>query len=158
MTYLPLLTIPILFLLFVLLTSKMKKGAWFRPCAICASVSLTWLLLLIFFWGQVIDNPTPVAVLMGMSVTGLMYKLVEAYQKRHLRHLWAARLIIILGGFTTVVFLLSGNLGPALLSGILTLLLLAIVSFLLQGTTHADAVEAAGGDRKAITKKLDNCC
>lgn len=156
MTYLPLLTIPILFLLFVLFTSKMKNGAWFRPCAICASVSLTWLFLLIFSWDQVLDNPAPVAVLMGMSVTGLMYKLVEAYQKRHLRYLWAARLIIILGGFATVVSLLGGNLGSMLLSGIATLLLLAIVSFLLQGTTHAQAALSSGHTN--ISKKLDNCC
>ncbi|MCR4314288.1 MAG: hypothetical protein NUV84_03515, partial [Candidatus Uhrbacteria bacterium] len=61
MTYLPLLTIPLLFLIFVLFTSKMKKGVWFRPCAICASVSLTWLFLLIFFWSEVLENPTPVA-------------------------------------------------------------------------------------------------
>lgn len=156
MTYLPLLTIPILFLLFVLFASKMKKGAWFRPCAICASVSLTWLFLLIFFWRQVLEDPTPAAVLMGMSVTGLMFKIVAAYEKRHLRHLWAARLIVILGGFATVVFLLGQNLGATLLSGIATLLLLAIVSFLLQGTTHTQAVETSG--HTGISKKLDNCC
>lgn len=155
MTYLPLLIIPILFLLFALLASKMKKGAWFRPCAICASVSLTWLFLLIFFWSEVLENPASVAVLMGMSVTGLMVKLVAAYEKRHLRHLWAARLIIILGGFATVVSLLEQNLGATLLFGITTLLLLAIVSFLMQGTTHADALESSG--RTGI-KKLDNCC
>lgn len=156
MTYLPLLTIPLLFLFFALLASKIKKGGWFRPCAICVSVSLTWLFLLIFFWGQVLDNPTPVAVLMGMSVTGLMFKIVAVYEKRHLHHLWAARLIIILGGFTTVVFLLGQNLGATLLSGITTLLLLAIVSFLLQGTTHAQAVESSG--HTGISKKIDNCC
>lgn len=156
MTYLPLLTIPILFLLFALLTSRIKKGAWFRPCAICASVSLTWLFLLIFFWDQILENPTPVAVLMGMSVAGLMYKIVAAYEKRLLRHLWAARLIVILGGFTTVVFLIGGQFGSTLLSLIATLLALAIVSFLLQGTTHMQAVESSG--HSGISKKLDNCC
>lgn len=158
MEYLPLLTIPLLFLFIALATSKMKKGAWFRPCAICASVSLTWLFLLIFYWKQVLDDPAPVAILMGMSVTGIMFKIVAAYEKRHLRHLWAARLIVILGGFATVVSLLRGDLGPTLLSGILTILLLAVVSFLLQGTTHADALEAAEDKRAALGKKLDNCC
>ncbi|MEK7620619.1 MAG: hypothetical protein AAB413_05275 [Patescibacteria group bacterium] len=156
MTYIPLLTIPILFLVFALLSSRVKKGAWFRPCAICASVSLTWLFLLIFFWDQVRENPTAVAALMGMSVAGLMFKIVASYEKRHLRHLWAARLIIILGGFATIIFLLGGQFGPMLLSLIVTLLLLAVVSFLLQGTTHAQAVESSG--HTSISKKLDNCC
>ncbi|MCR4314113.1 MAG: hypothetical protein NUV84_02610, partial [Candidatus Uhrbacteria bacterium] len=115
-----------------------------------------WLFLLIFFWSEVLENPAPVAVLMGMSVTGLMFKLVTAYEKRHLRHLWAARLIIILGGFTTIVFLLGQNLGATLLFGITTLLLLAVVSFLLQGTTHAQAIDSSG--HTGISKKLDNCC
>lgn len=96
---------------------------------------------------------------MGMSVTGLMYKL-EAYFKVHeLKHLWIARLVVILGGFTTIMLLLTQSWEGTLLSGIGSVLALVIVTFLLQGTTHHDAVESAHeGVKKSILKKLDNCC
>jgi hypothetical protein len=40
-----------------------------------------------------------------------------------------------------------------------SLLLLVITTFLLQGTTHREAVESAGTEvKKSLLKKLDNCC
>jgi hypothetical protein len=159
MSFFPLISIPILFLLAALMKPVLQKLLPFNLCAICVSVSLTWIILLtLWLLGAQIDTVS-IGVLMGMSVTGLMYKMEEAYKKNRLNHLWAARLTVILGGFLTITLLLGENRQGALLAGIGTLLLLVIISFLIQGTTHRDAVESAPGDvKKSLLKKLDNCC
>lgn len=159
MDILPLIIIPIIFLAVVLIKPKIVKLTGWNICALCAAVSLMWMILLVLLWFGVIHETTSVAVLMGMSATGLMYKLGAYYEKRRLRHLWAVRLIVILGGYTIITMLLSQNWPGVLLVGIGVLLLLVVISFLAQGTTHQDAVQEAGdGVKKSLLKKLDNCC
>ncbi|KKW34245.1 MAG: hypothetical protein UY79_C0003G0071 [Parcubacteria group bacterium GW2011_GWA2_53_21] len=107
----------------------------------------------------IMTDPIPLAVLMGMSVTGIMSKVAAAYERRRLNLAWLARLIVVLGGFLTVVSVIRGDLGVALFSGVLSLVLLTIVTFLLQGTTHEDAVKSAEEHvHKSLLKKLDHCC
>ncbi|NQV12060.1 hypothetical protein HQ524_01730 [Candidatus Uhrbacteria bacterium] len=159
MNFLPLVSIPIIFLLVVLFKPHISKLLKWNICAVCVSVSSTWVVMLALLSANVIVDATPIAILMGMSVTGFMYKL-EAYYKSHkLRHLWFSRLVVILGGFLSVIVLLQRNWQVFLLVGISSILLLVIATFLTQGTTHEDAVESAGdGVKKSLLKKLDNCC
>lgn len=42
-------------------------------CVICASVSITWVALLILYWLNVFNNTTILALLIGMSITGIFY-------------------------------------------------------------------------------------
>jgi len=159
MDFLPLVTIPV-FLVLVALTkpSLMKYTGW-NVCAICVAVSATWVTLLSLLWRGFILDTTAVAILMGMSVTGFMYKLETYYNVNALRHLWMARLVTVLGGFLTVMLIVERSWQGALVSGIGSLIGLVIISFLLQGTTHREAVESAGdGVKKSLLKKLDNCC
>tara|TARA_Y100001958_G_C21101391_1_gene451233 strand:- start:151 stop:588 length:438 start_codon:yes stop_codon:yes gene_type:complete len=55
-----------------------------KICALCASVSLTWITLLFLFYLGYEINPVFVGILMGGSVVGVMYfleqKLPEKYQ------------------------------------------------------------------------------
>lgn len=159
MDFFPLISIPILFVLFALIKSRRQTWLHWNVCSVCASVSLTWIIMLVLVWQDVIDTMTPVAILMGMSVTGLMSKLTTAYQARNLRLLWLARLVIILGGYVIIMALLAKN-WPVLFLTILAVgILLIVVSFLLQGITHGDALASAPkGIRKSLLKKLDNCC
>ena len=46
-----------------------------RFCVICASISLTWIGLVILSWMDLFDNPVLVAILMGQSVVGIYYLL-----------------------------------------------------------------------------------
>jgi len=159
MNYLPLITIPVIFLLVVLAKPFIVRKSTWNICSACAAVSFTWILLLILLWRGVIHDPLPIAILMGMSVTGLMFKVAEFYKKRSMRHLWAARLVILMGGFTTILLLLQGNGRSMFVSGVGTFLALVILSFLMQKTTHKEAVESSGqGVKKSLLKKLDNCC
>ncbi len=159
MNFLPLLTIPAIFLLVALCKPLIARWTTWNICSACVAVSLTWILLLILLWRGVIHDPLPIAILMGMSVTGLMFKAAEYYQKYGLRHLWAARLVILVGGFATVLLLLQGNGRGVFVSAAGSLIALVIVSFLMQHTTHKQAVESSGqGTKKSLLKKLDNCC
>jgi len=64
--------ITILFFLFLIMRNLSKK-----ICAICLAVSLSWIILLTFyFWGYFLDK-TIIAILMGMSVLGLFYMFYE---------------------------------------------------------------------------------
>src|SRR3989304_9072472 len=70
--FLTLAGITILFFLFLIMRNLSKK-----ICAICLAVSLSWIILLTFyFWGYFLDK-TIIAILMGMSVLGLFYMFYE---------------------------------------------------------------------------------
>ena len=68
------LGIIILFFIFLAIKSiigknKIKKNL----CVICASISLTWIVLLFLYLFNLFDNILIISLLMGMSVTGIYY-------------------------------------------------------------------------------------
>ncbi len=160
MNFIPLISIPLIFVIVALLKPYVQIRLPMNVCAICIAVVLTWALLLLLMLGGTSIDPLLIGVLMGMSVTGIMYKVEAFYKSSRLKHFWFARLLIILGGYYFVVLLLQQKWSLALLLGIGVLTLLVIVSFLLQGVTHEDAVRNAPFDpeKKSLLKKLDNCC
>ncbi|HLD03615.1 MAG TPA: hypothetical protein VJC17_02470 [Candidatus Dojkabacteria bacterium] len=74
-----LLTISVLF--FVLL--GIKALTKLQICAICLSVSLAWILLLILYWLGYFQETTLLALLMGQSILGIYY-LIESKVKKDL--------------------------------------------------------------------------
>ena len=44
-----------------------------RVCAICAAVSATWIVLLFMYWVGMFTDVVLLALLMGQSITGLLY-------------------------------------------------------------------------------------
>jgi hypothetical protein len=81
MTYLSIVLIAIvaLFAMFIVVRSVFSINV----CALCASVSTTWIVLLVLLYtGSAID-PLLIGILMGGSIVGVMYlleeKLPEAY-------------------------------------------------------------------------------
>lgn len=149
MDHLPLLSIPVLYVLFAFLKPTIQPHLPFNLCAMCAAVSLTWLGLLIAWLIGVTLSPITLAILMGMSVTGLMYKLENLYKKTKLRHFWWVRLIIILGGFYSIQLTLGEKWSELILILIISLFAIVIPTFLMQGTTR---------DPNSLMKKLDDCC
>ena len=94
-----------LFLIFLFLKSYIVKLTG-RFCSICASVSLTWsILLLLKILNYQIDSLI-VGILMGGSVVGIMYKL-EDYAKKHNKKLLLFRIIILIIGFLVVYSLIK---------------------------------------------------
>ena len=54
-----------------------------RFCALCASISVTWLTLLGLYWAKAFNDPLLIALLIGNSVVGIYYlaekKITEKY-------------------------------------------------------------------------------
>lgn len=106
MIYIVLALIFFLFLVIALLNPSIEKIFKKKICAICATVSLTWIALLIAkYFGYVVDNII-IAILMGESITGIMY-LFEDYAKRKNKKLVILKVFIILLGTLIVYWVLK---------------------------------------------------
>ena len=104
MIYAILFFIFVLYLLFAIFNPAIMKLFGKKVCAVCAAVSLTWIaILLLKYLGYMIDSLIP-AILMGESITGLMY-LFEDYAEKKNKRLLMLKIAIILIG-TLVAYLL----------------------------------------------------
>lgn len=66
-------------LLFIIIVALQKH---FKiPCALCGAIALTWLALLILFWMGIWEDPLVIALLMGASITGVLYLLEKRVEK-----------------------------------------------------------------------------
>src|SRR3989344_8360103 len=76
----------IIILFFILLGIKqfMSKKFKERFCVICASISLTWIILLILFYLDIFNNKIILALLIGTSISGIYY-LIESKVKEKLK-------------------------------------------------------------------------
>jgi len=148
MIFIPLIAIPVLYFLFALIKPHLQKAVSFNICAICLAVSLTWLALLpLFFFGEV--EPLPLAILMGMSLTGIMYKLEGIFKKNKLKNFWFARIVIIVGGFYLISLLLEKNWNLFTLIAIFVPISIFLSAFFFQGSQ---------APTKGIKKRLEDCC
>lgn len=71
-------------------------------CVICASVALTWLVLLVFYLLGYAVDPIVLAILMGGSVVGIMYRLQDMFLKKGWQRFWIFRWSIIIFGLIFV--------------------------------------------------------
>jgi len=139
---LAILSISVLFAVGVLFGNVLKN----RVCVICASVSLTWLELLILFWFGWSINPLMIGILMGGSVVGLLYLVFANVPKQY--HVFKLPFVITL--FTIVYFLLSGiwYVKNTYVIVILAWLISAVVFVFRDKNNHMSA----------LAKKLIACC
>lgn len=99
-------SITALFILLLIVKAITKQ----KFCVLCASVSLTWVTLLILYWLNRFNEPLLIAVLMGGSVVGIYY-LVEKKTKEKLHifrlpfFLTLVFVVYLLIGFTDQIFL-----------------------------------------------------
>lgn len=100
-----LFSISILFI-FILLIRKLTK--W-KPCAICASVSLTWIGLLVLYWLGKFNEPVLIAVLMGQTALGVYYLLEKKVKEE-----WLIFRLPFLLTEIFIVFLLLGEVDDPL--------------------------------------------
>lgn len=156
MLFLPLLTIPVLY--FTVAMIKPHLSLNWNLCAICTAVGLTWMILYLLFLFGVNISLTTIGVLMGMSLTGLMYKLEPIYKKQQIKNFWFVRLVLVIGGFYSIVLLLEKEWGLFTFVAILSFMSIIVATFLVQGTTHEDVLSEHKEDKPNIIKKLDDCC
>lgn len=159
MELLPLITIPVIYFLIALIKPYVQPRIPFNICAICTAVSATWFgMLLAWLFGTEIPLIT-LAILMGMSITGIMYKMEDFYKKAKIRNFWFVRLVVIVGGYFLIYELLKKEFDIFLFIFIASLIIVAIASLLFQGTTHKEVVEEQKkAGRKTLIKRLEDCC
>lgn len=157
MEYLPLFTIPLLYFLVAFIKPSINGKLPFNLCAICVAVSLSWLTLLILWFLSYPVSMIALGILMGMSVTGIMYKSEGLYKKLKVKNFWFVRLIIIVGGFYGIYTFLQKEWQVFSLIAIGSLLAIILATFLFQGITHKEALKEVK-KRSGIINKLDNCC
>ncbi len=127
----------------------------FKICSICIAVSFTWLILLLgYIFGWNID-PILIAVLMGQSITGIMYKMEDYFKKHKLSDFWIVRIYIIIAGILIIYNLLSGPIEFLLLS--LSVVFVAGVFVFLKVIT-SNQKQKSDSEKSELKKRLDNCC
>jgi hypothetical protein len=147
MIYTPLILIPAIFGLFELIKPKIKN---IELCGVCASVSITWLLLLIGLFLLIIPvSPLMIGILMGMSVIGGISKAEPWLKKQNVVHIKLIKIVVILGGLYTVYFLLEQKWQQMTVAIIASVIALVIIGFLLQGRHK---------DKHKMKEHLENCC
>ncbi len=156
----PLITIPVIYFFVALVKPYVQPLLPFNVCAVCAAVSVTWVILLVLWLVGKEVSLISLGILMGMSVVGFMYKMEAFYKKHSIRNFWFVRLVIVVSGFYFVLNLLEKKFDWVLMIAVLFVILVSLATFLFQGTTHDDVVKEQGkaGKDSSIIKKLDNCC
>ena len=114
-------------------------------------------MLLLWLWGFAIDV-TMIALLMGMSIIGIMYFFERVFSEKKWRHFWFVRIILVLGGIYMVYATLSAEWGILLFISLLTFFLILIPTLFFQGITHEEVVKENKTFTSSVIKKLDNCC
>ncbi|MCR4280461.1 MAG: hypothetical protein NUV82_03495 [Candidatus Komeilibacteria bacterium] len=158
MNLIPLISLPLIFLAVVALKPKIKNSVSLNICAVCIAVAGTWLLLGALYLAGYAVSLLSLGILMGMSATGLMYRLEKVYQQKQLRYFWVVRGIIIIGGYYTIWFLLTEQISQATLLIIISLLGIIVMTFIPQSTTLAPVPAGNKHKNKNILNNLDNCC
>lgn len=154
------LSIIILYFLFALGSKTIKKIVGKKICAICVAVSLTWFSLLVLKWLGFKIDPLVIAILMGQSIVGIMYKLEEYFQKKELRKFWLVRILIIGGGTLLVYWLLNEAYFMVFLCLLVGFFLLAFVwpMILKKDSKKQGGSKAYQKATSGLEKKMEDCC
>lgn len=150
MIYLPILLIPLIFVVTILSAPKVRGV---ELCAVCSAVSGTWIILIVMlFLNFPLASsllPPLIGIMMGMSVVGGLSKAEPWMTKNNVRHIKWLKIIVILGGLYTIYFLLQQEWQKLIVTVILSTLAIIIVGFLMQGKHK---------DQHKMEKHLENCC
>lgn len=154
--FLPLVSIPSLYFVTALLKPHLKLP--FNLCAVCVSVSFTWVIMLALLFGGLAVSTESVAILMGMSIAGLMYKMEIFYKEHKVRNFWFVRIFEIVGGFYFVLSLLNREWGIMFFTAFVTFFFILIPTLFFQKLTHEVVVKETQGVKKSLLEKLEDCC
>jgi len=164
---LAMLEIFVLFLLFVFSREFIKDIFKLKICAICASVALTWITMLILKFAEVVTDDLLIGILMGGSVVGIMYAFEQKIKKVGKEKLSWLKILIIIFSVSFVYLLLSETYNwifwLILLSGIgLFIYIIASVDNLPGKKNERWVVETKHGkfseEIKNLEEKFEHCC
>ncbi len=128
------------------LSMAVKSITKLKICALCMSISSTWLGLLILYWTERFNNPVILALLIGNSIVGIYYLLEKKVSER--LH------ILKFPFFLSMVFVGYGLVKPEAWNSLPTILLLTGL-WLLFGFLFAyqNTPKLTG-----LVKSIINCC
>ncbi len=150
MLTLVLISITILFFVVVLFKRMLNNLLPVPICALCISVAGTWLwMLLLKIFGYSINIPL-LAILMGESVTGILYRGVYVVKPKF-RITAQLSLLFVLFGTTLVYFLITGVFELAAL-----FILVPVTVFVLFLSLTRSSPHSTSG--KQLRKQLEHCC
>ena len=129
-----LLGVIVLFSLFV----TFRSFGLFNFCALCASISLSWLVLLLTFYLGIFNDKLLIGILMGGSAVGVMYLLDNKYKNFSIY-----KLPFLLSLFSLIYFILEREI---IMGAIYILIAIWLVILFIQK------------DFKAMSKKIIECC
>lgn len=132
--------------LFILNLIVKKIGGW-KFCALCAGVTMTWLILFVFLRIGKFDDATIISLLIGGSIVGIYY-LAEKHTREEL-HLF--RLPFFLTLIAVGYELIAWKNPTELFSALLLLLILWIISTFFYLFRNKPAL-------RATIDKLLECC
>ncbi|MBI5151991.1 hypothetical protein HZA39_00490 [Candidatus Peregrinibacteria bacterium] len=160
LNFFPLVLLPVFYFGLAMLKPYLKGKMRERLCAICVANGLSWLLLLILWFAGYAVSIELIAIMLGMSISGIMYKLEPVYKNKQIKNFWFVRIILIVGGLYGVFAFLIERLDIFVPIFVFTAILIFIATFLFQGVRHRDVVEEQkqAGREGGIIKKLDDCC
>ncbi len=130
---------------FVLLIAKELFVRKTMLCLICASVSLTWIALLVLYRKGVFDGPIILSMLMGQSIVGIFY-LMERKVKGELHLFKVPFLLTLTFAFYSLIDFPDDFAKAAALLGILWAALLLLLLFRKNGRVNS------------LVKKILECC
>lgn len=133
-------------------------------CAICASVFLTWVgLLAAYLAGRDVD-PIVLALLMGGSIVGVMYKTQDMFLKKGWEYFWIFRWgIIVLGtaffwSFLNERWWSVGIIAATGFIGALTVFPFAAKSTPGGATSSAKAAPDWQRAKRELEERMKHCC
>ena len=163
MIWLALIGIFVLFVLFASVRGTVYKRFGFKFCAICAAVSLTWIGLLIAkLSGWQIDTLL-LGILMGESITGIMYLFENTAKKKGKNNLlWLKVIIILLGTLTVYLFLTQGITLESISAIVISIAFAVVVYFSLKRKKGKKMPNKKYGkfrkDIKELEERFEHCC
>ncbi len=101
-----LLGILALFIVYAFIRGPLSKVIKTKICAICAAVSTTWIALLVLYYLGYFSDRLIIGILIGESVTGLMYFFERKIEKTRYKWLAVFKIAIILAGTAAAYLIL----------------------------------------------------
>lgn len=153
----------VLFVVFSFLRETIHRISGIKICSICSAVSLTWITLLALKIGGMEISPILIGILMGESITGIMY-LFERKAKKSGKNriLWLKSVIIILGTLLVYLLLTQGFSQGLVIAAIISIVIAVFVYESIKNNGGKKANNKKYGKfRKEIAKledKFEHCC
>ncbi len=144
-----LLIITVLFFVFTFFKRMLQRIFPFFFCALCASVFLTWTVLLSISFFAVPLDTTLIGILMGESITGIMYKLTLQRQLQPKNSVLS--LFILLLGTTLAYAVLTFTFEASTLFVLLPLFFLSLLLSLPKQKSSSQQL-------RSLREKLEHCC